>query len=252
MIFVTGDCHANFERFAQWNFPEQDGMSRDDYVIICGDFGGIWHDNPNERYNLSKLEQMPFTILFVDGNHENFDRLREFSIVNFHGGKAHKIADNIFHLMRGYVFTLCGKKFFVFGGGASHDIQDGILDPAAFENENDFLFEYHKMEREGKMFRVKNYSWWEEEIPNEEEMERGLQTLNEYDHKVNYVITHSAPQTIAEKISKRFSDADKLTLYLDDVSKQLQFDKWFFGHYHTYKIIDQKYVCLYDDLIRIE
>ena len=33
MIYITGDCHSNFERFNTWNFPEQKEMTKDDYVI---------------------------------------------------------------------------------------------------------------------------------------------------------------------------------------------------------------------------
>ena len=39
MIYVTGDCHADFTRFNTKIFPEQYEMTKDDYVIICGDFG---------------------------------------------------------------------------------------------------------------------------------------------------------------------------------------------------------------------
>ena len=39
MIYITGDCHADFTRFNTENFPEQAEMTKDDYVIICGDFG---------------------------------------------------------------------------------------------------------------------------------------------------------------------------------------------------------------------
>ena len=42
MIYITGDCHADFSKFLIENFPIQNEMSKDDYVIICGDFGGIW------------------------------------------------------------------------------------------------------------------------------------------------------------------------------------------------------------------
>ena len=38
MIYVTGDCHADFTRFNTKIFPEQYEMTKDDYVIICGDF----------------------------------------------------------------------------------------------------------------------------------------------------------------------------------------------------------------------
>lgn len=74
MVYITGDCHADYSKFSMQNFPEQKEMSRDDFVIVCGDFG-IWHDNVREQWWLEWLSQKPFTALFVDGNHENFDRL---------------------------------------------------------------------------------------------------------------------------------------------------------------------------------
>ena len=91
-------------------------MTKDDIVIVCGDFG-IWHDTEEERYNLNLLNNRSFTTVFVDGNHENYDRLcsDEFPIVDFHGGKAHQIRSHIYHLMRGYVFNFDGKKFWCFG-----------------------------------------------------------------------------------------------------------------------------------------
>ena len=42
MVFATGDTHGNFLRFRPENFPEQENMTKNDYVIICGDFGGVW------------------------------------------------------------------------------------------------------------------------------------------------------------------------------------------------------------------
>lgn len=49
MIFVTGDTHAQFHRFNMSNFPEQKEMTKDDVVIICGDFGGIWYNDPKKQ-----------------------------------------------------------------------------------------------------------------------------------------------------------------------------------------------------------
>ena len=74
MIYITWDCHADWTKFSSNAFPEQKEMTRNDFVIVCGDFG-IWHDTPQERYWLNWLEEKNFTICFVCGNHENFDRL---------------------------------------------------------------------------------------------------------------------------------------------------------------------------------
>ena len=52
MIYITGDCHAEFHKLNKENFPEQKEMTKEDYVIICGDFGGVWdaeQESKNER-----------------------------------------------------------------------------------------------------------------------------------------------------------------------------------------------------------
>lgn len=72
MIYVTGDTHSDFRRFSTNIFPEQRDMTKDDCVIICGDFGGIWDkggESKEEVYWLKWLEEKPFTLLFVDGNY---------------------------------------------------------------------------------------------------------------------------------------------------------------------------------------
>lgn len=252
MVFVTGDCHADFRKFSSGEFPEQEEMTRDDIVIICGDFG-LWHDDELERWWLNWLESKNFTLVFVDGNHENFDRLysNEFEIVDFHGGKAHKIRENIYHLMRGYVFDFEGRKFFAFGGASSHDIDDGILDRDDYENDENFRSVIKKYQREGKMFRINHLSWWEQELSSQEEMDFGLKTLAEHGNKVDFIISHCCPQQVASLLSYGAFKPDVLTRYFDDVAINTEFDKWFFGHYHDNRRIKSKYVLLYDEIERV-
>ena len=63
------------------------------------------------------------------GNHENFDRLYQYPVEDWHSGKVHKIRESVLHLMRGQVFEIEEKKIFSFGGASSHDIQGGVLKP---------------------------------------------------------------------------------------------------------------------------
>ena len=42
MIFATGDIHSKPNRLSMEAFPEQKEMTRDDYVVILGDFGLVW------------------------------------------------------------------------------------------------------------------------------------------------------------------------------------------------------------------
>lgn len=252
MVYITGDCHADFSKFNEEFFPEQNEMTREDFVIVCGDFG-IWHDTLEERNKLDWLSHKNFTILFVDGNHENYDRLYgdEFPIVDFHGGKAHKIRENIFHLMRGYIFDICGKSFFAFGGASSHDIRDGILEPFDYKTEEEFKKAYLEWYRAGKMFRVNHYSWWSQEMPSSEERKFGLKTLADHEYKVDYIISHCCPQRIATYFSRGMYKPDKLTAYFDSVAKCTEFNHWYFGHYHHNEQYFGKYTVLYEEFERI-
>lgn len=252
MVYATGDCHADWTKFSSKAFPEQKGMTRDDYVIVCGDFG-IWSDTPQERHWLDWLEEKNFTLCFVCGNHENFDRLYsdEFPVVDFHGGKAHKIRENIYHLMRGYVFDLCGKKFYAFGGASSHDVNDGILEPGDYSCCRDLIMDYKIRTSMGQMLRINHISWWKEEIPTQEEMDFGWQTLKNNNYKVDYIITHCCPQHIADIISDGFYKPDRLTEWFDFVSNNVTFTAWLFGHYHDDKKIEKNYFLLYDQFVKI-
>lgn len=84
-IWVTGDTHGwekdgytfgsvdgYVYRLNTENFPEQAGMGKNDFVVILGDFGGVWdfRENKAEDYCLDWLDKKPFTTLFIPGNHE--------------------------------------------------------------------------------------------------------------------------------------------------------------------------------------
>lgn len=251
MIYITGDCHADWRRFASKRFDDSE-MTRDDYVIVCGDFG-LWQDDKTERYWLKWLSEKNFTLLFVDGNHENFDRLysHEFDTVDFKGGKAHQIRENIYHLMRGYVFELEGKKFFAFGGASSHDISDGILEPADFPSVKDLMKEFNARTRAGQMLRINHLSWWKEELPSDEEMAFGLKTLKQNNFKVDYIISHCCPQSVASLFSMGFYPTDRLTDYFNKINEQTDFKRWFFGHYHQDMDILDKFTMHYGQIERI-
>lgn len=250
MIYLTGDIHGNPTRFSVNNFPEQKELTRNDFIIILGDFGGIWSNSKEEKYWLDWLNDKPFTTLFVDGNHENYDLLYSYPVVDFLGGKAHKISENIYHLMRGYVFNICDKKFFAFGGASSHDIEDGILDPNDFEDIIEFKRVYTNWRKYKKLFRVRGISWWKEELPTEEEMKRGEKSLSDVNYEVDYIITHCLPQELASVLG--FKNSDCLTRYFDDLlHNDLKFVKWYCGHYHCEKQIFGKFNILYEKIIRI-
>lgn len=247
MIYITGDTHSNFSRFTEDKFPIQSEMTKKDYVIICGDFGGIWNyivESMYERQWLDWLDNKNFTTLFVDGNHENFERLYRYPVEEWHGGKVHKIRDSVIHLMRGEIYDINNKKFFTFGGARSHDIRDGILNLDEYEK----IYEYRKR---GAYFRIRDYSWWDLELPNEEEMQNGIKNLEKTNYKVDYIITHCCPTSTQTLLNPSYKK-DILTDYLQEVSEKCEFKKWYFGHYHDYKQVNPQFTLLYENIVPLE
>ena len=70
MIYITGDTHIpiDIKKLNTKNFSEQKTLTKEDYVIICGDFGGVWNGKNEEKYWLNWLKNKNFTTLFIDGN----------------------------------------------------------------------------------------------------------------------------------------------------------------------------------------
>ena len=69
MIYITGDTHGEFgRRFNTQNFPEQKTMTKDDYVIICGDY---YKDLVCElRENGKALRYSPYELYGKSKNYE--------------------------------------------------------------------------------------------------------------------------------------------------------------------------------------
>lgn len=249
MIWITGDTHGDFRRFNMENFPEQKAMTKEDCVIICGDFGGVWNwkgEDKNEKYWLDWLESKTFTTVFVDGNHENHIRLAEYPERSWNNGRVHEIRPSVLHLMRGEVYEIEKLKFFAFGGASSHDISDGILDPIKdVEKIKEWNNDYFKM------FRVNGRSWWKEELPSQEEMKNGLNNLAKYNNKIDFIITHSPHASGITLIGKGFYEQDVLTKYLEEIRVNTEYKRWFAGHMHMNTAINAQDILIYEQIIRI-
>jgi len=246
MLFLTGDTHQQdiLTRFNKRNFPIQDEMTKEDYVIVLGDFG-IWNNSKEENYIFDWLDSKNFTTLFIDGNHENYDLLGGYPYEEWCGGRVQRIRPSILHLCRGEVFNINGLTFFTFGGAASHDIRDGILeigDPRIKQWKNDW----------SKLYRINHVSWWAEEMPSQKEMDYGMANLAKHNFKVDYILSHS-PST-SELIlmgGKGLYEPDPLTAYLDEVKSKCEYHRHYFGHMHVNKFLNNQDICLYEEFLEI-
>lgn len=250
MIYITGDCHRNFERFNMSIFPEQKEMTKDDYVIVCGDFGGVWNkgkEDKEETMLLDRLDCKSFTTLFVDGNHENFDRLYDYPVENWHGGKVHKIRPSVIHLMRGQVFDIDDRSIFTFGGASSHDIDGGILEP----DDPDYKKKKKELDQGWRPYRINHVSWWKQELPSEEEMEEGRNNLSLHHNTVDFIVTHCCSSSTQAMLGGSLYKPDIETSYFEEIKQNTKFKKWFFGHYHDNRNVSAEEILLYEQIIRI-
>ena len=225
-------------------------MTKDDYVMICGDFGGVWNRNEESKQEtmlMDWLECKSFTTLFVDGNHENFDRLSAYPVEEWHGGKIHKIRPTVIHLMRGQVFEIDGKRIFTFGGASSHDIDGGILEPDA----PDYKKRKKELDRGWRPYRINHVSWWSQELPSEEEMREGRRNLAAHDYKLDFIVTHCCSSSTQILLGNPEYKPDILTDYLEEIRQNTSFQKWFFGHYHDNRNVNAQEILIYEQMIRI-
>lgn len=223
MLFVTGDTHGQYDfekmtRFAKEN-PD---VTRDDYVLIAGDFSAIWSADTLEN-ELKPYCDLPYTVLFIDGNHENFDILEKYPEEEWHGGRVHRIKPNIIHLMRGMVFEIDGVTVFTLGGAASID----------------------------KEVRTEGLDWWRREQPTELELAAGLENLKRYGNTVDYIVTHTCcSRALAYPpldVMQNFP-ANKLLAKIDKVVK---FKHWYFGHYHFDAELTADLTVIYQNFVRL-
>lgn len=229
MIYITGDTHGMVDIQDLINFFEEESkkisLSKDDFVIICGDVSVCWDYGLQDKAVRQALSGLPVTVLFIDGNHENFDLLNSYDIEEWNGGNVHYIANDIMHLMRGQIFTIEDKKFFTFGGAHSVD----------------------------KLWRREGVSWWAEEIPTKDEMEEGLINLKACDYSVDYIITHTAPYEVLAALGMDVIDEEEeFVRYLEMVRNNISFKEWYFGHLHMDEDDDlENYHALYNNVVPI-
>lgn len=83
MIYITGDTHCPIDmaKLNMENFPAQRNLTKDDYLIICGDAGIVWNpDSGEDKWWQKWLDERNYTTLFIDGNHENHQALQEYPV----------------------------------------------------------------------------------------------------------------------------------------------------------------------------
>ncbi|MCP3685169.1 MAG: hypothetical protein GY861_21100 [bacterium] len=244
--FVTGDTHRYLcrDKLSRGQFLEGHRLTKASSMLITGDFGAALYGGLEDDEHILWYGTKRFSIKFVDGNHDNPRYLYTLPEHDWGGGRVHylyptripeeskKLFAPPMHLMRGYVYEICGKTFFVFGGGDTPK-------------------------------RYRTIDWQPEEMPTTAQYDLGIENLEKHNWEVDYVITHAAPSRMLSNVLvnvrgqfyREFFETS-LNKYLDMVFDKLYFKKWFCGHYHREVSVESStglfdFYCVYNRIYEI-
>lgn len=230
MILLTGDIHGDINRILDIDDRE---MTKDDLLLVCGDFGVLWNSKDTAINDLYKLSLMNFQIAFIDGNHENFSLIGEMETMDeWNGGRIGKLPYDIFHLLRGETYTVDGKVIGVCGGANSID----------------------------KDKRIENISWWQdEEITSEQATALIHNAYDKHKGKIDIMLSHDCPTEALQLLATFYPSILNWIMNDNPSRRQLDriesaipcIDKWYFGHHHIDQRLGYKYRALYTDIIQL-
>jgi len=116
-IVFAGDWHMN----ATWAVAaiRHAAEGRADVMVHVGDFGYTFDGRFMRRLDAA-LQAAGLPLLFVDGNHEDFDSLLRWPI---RPNGLRQLTDHVWHLPRGFRWTWGGVRLLAVGGAHSVDRQ---------------------------------------------------------------------------------------------------------------------------------
>ena len=204
-LLCTGDTHRDdVARFEPYRY-----LTKNDVMVICGDWGALWYGGKEDDAVLDRWEDYGFTTFVVLGNHENYDLVKNYPIVWCFGAPVRRIRPHVFVACNGEVYDINGAKCFTMGGAPSID----------------------------KYMRKEHISWWKEEIPDYSDFVHGLDRLDENNWDIDYVFSHEAPDTILTYFGY---EHNVVSNFLEIVHERLinncpRFKHHYFGHHHIDK-----------------
>lgn len=220
MLYITGDTHGDMNGFR--NRMKDRAPGKGDILLITGDFGFDWNrDTMRQWLDMEK----DYTVVFCDGNHENFDILKTLPETTMFGNTVGVFGNDTYRLLTGNMYEIEGLKCFVFGGAFSPDVS----------------------------LRTPHVSWWPDEIPTYRQYQKALDTLKENNWKFDLFISHTTTYEKKDIFALPFNACDPTETMLHNIEQEIKAHggSWgssWFGHFHENRNSDGKYHCRYDGL----
>lgn len=212
MIYITGDTHRDFSRIYKL---EKD---TDNMLIVLGDVGINYYLNEEDKNYKEYLKKLNLKLFCVRGNHEERpENISTYKEVETFGGKVliEEEYPNLIFAKDGEIYNIDGKKILVIGGAYSVDKQYRLLH---------------------------GYKWFKDEQLTKKEMDTILDKVK--GKHFDIVLTHTCPykyeprEVFMQGLDQ--SKVDKsMEQFLDKIEENINYDKWYCGHYHTEKQVDK-------------
>ena len=212
MIYITGDTHRDFSRLNNLE------ISEDDMLIVLGDACINFFLN-DEDVNLKRyLNNFKLKLFCIRGNHEERpENISTYKEVDMFGGKVY-IEDefpNLIFAKDGEAYNIDGKSVLVIGGANSVD----------------------------KEYRIAHgIEWFKDEQLTSDEKSKILEKVK--GKHFDIVLSHTCPykyeprEVFISGIDQAKVDKS-MEYFLDEIEKNIDYDKWYCGHYHTEKQVDK-------------
>ena len=210
MFYITGDTHRDFKRVQK--------LPKGSTLIILGDAGINYFLNKEDKLLKEYLNSLDIKLLCIQGNHEERpENIATYKEKKMYGGKVfmEDAYPNLIFLKNGEMYTINNKKVLVIGGAYSVD--------------KDIRLVY-------------GWHWFKDEQLTEYEMDNILKRYQ--NTHVDVIMSHTAPKKY-EPIEVFLSGIDQKKVdktmeeFLDKVEENVEYDKWYCGHFHTEKILDK-------------
>jgi hypothetical protein len=220
VIHIIGDLHGKLNKINISKYKE------DDILLQLGDAGIVWTQDNFENFELDMFEKnFKGLLICILGNHENHNSIKHnYQTIRIFDAECYKIRKNIYFIKNGEVLNIDNKSFLILGGAFSID----------------------------KNNRIENMTWWSDEQMNYDEQHKALKKIEENNNKFNYVLSHTITSDIIDKYFDNLPGCiDSTSKFLSHINYMIKFEKWFFGHFHVDKVFEEKYQCVYEEVITL-
>lgn len=200
-VMVAGDWHGN-QKYAlrAIKYAKNQGA---EVIVQVGDFG-VWSPYGYIKTLGDAAERAGIILMFIDGNHEDFDWLLDQPIDD---DGIRRLHSHVWHLPRGFRWEWCGVRFLALGGAYSVD----------------------------KVYRTEGVSWWPQEKITVSDMYKSIEG-----GEVDVMFTHDCPDKVHLPLHHKMHlpydvqmEANAHRSALGMVVSEVNPKFLFHGHYHV-------------------